>query len=165
MPRRTRSRRFLPALSLLTLCGAVFLQACEEETPVGPELPIDGTWEMIGIFSDTVGFARCWLSGTLTLRSVGGGVNTILGEGDRSLECNVFGEQQIWADTTTLTNARYQGTNLSLTLGECSFGSTYLPTESSFMSGIAGCRIWPSALGGTDVLGSWEGHRVTEITP
>ena len=48
----------IAALGLISL----FAAGCEEETPVGPELPIDGTWEMIGIFSDTVGFARCWLS-------------------------------------------------------------------------------------------------------
>ena len=117
---------------------------------------------MVGIFSDTVGFARCWLSGTLEITSLGGGVNTIVGDGIRSLDCNVFGEQQIWADTADITNGRYQGTDMSLTLGECSFGSTYLPAESSSMTGIGGCRIFPSQLGNTDLLGSWEGHRVTE---
>lgn len=147
------------------LLAGTALQACGDETPSGPELPVDGTWEMTGIFSDTVGFARCWMSGTVTLESVGGGVNTILGDGHSSLDCNVFGEQQIWADTAVVDRGRLTGENLSLFLGQCSLGATYVRTESSFMSGIGVCTIWPSALGRTDLLGSWEGHRVTTGTP
>lgn len=162
---RRRPLRSLPSLSVLAVAAALALQACDEPAPSGPELPIDGSWELVGIFSDTVGFARCWLSGRLDVARVGGGVNTVEGEGIRSLDCNIFGGQEVWADTASLENARYQGTNFSLTLGDCSFGATYLPTESSIMTGTAVCRIYPSTLGGTDVIGSWEGHRLPEASP
>ncbi|MEM7415624.1 MAG: hypothetical protein AAF389_09035 [Gemmatimonadota bacterium] len=147
------------------LLSAAALQACGDETPSGPELPIDGTWEMTGIFSDSVGFARCWLSGTMTLESVGGGVNTMVGDVSYSYDCNVFGDQEIFADSGAIERGRLTGENLSLALGRCSWGATYARSESGFMSGIGGCRIFPTALPSTDILGSWEGHRVTTETP
>lgn len=166
--RRMPTRKRLPSrLYLTALLAAVglSLQACGEDEPTGPELPIDGQWELVGIFSDSVGFARCWLSGEMTLDRVGGGVNSVEGQGLYTLDCNVFGDQQTFSDTSALADARYQGTSLTLTFGDCSFEATYLPTESSVMTGRASCPIDPTNLGLTDVLGSWEGQRIPEATP
>jgi len=128
------------------------------------ELPIDGTWDLVGLYAlDVEGRVRCNMTGTLQLRQLPGGVNTIVGTGQKSFDCIIDGQHETWETSADLTNSRLTGTQLSMTMGACGSVAEYDPTRPDVLGGgVAFCQTAFLTTGIVDLAGTWEGHRRDE---
>lgn len=155
-PRGRRVWAVLFSVSVVLACG-------DDGGPIA-EQDIDGTWEVVGLFSlDVRGLVRCRLTGALDLQQLAG-VNTIVGTGQHAFDCIVDGESQAFAVESTLINSRLEGPYLSMTLGSCHLLATYDRSSPDIIhDGRTYCRMSFAKTGLIDVAGTWEGYR--EIVP
>jgi hypothetical protein len=157
-----RPRVSLPrALARWTLLlSALTTFACGADQGPVPEQDIDGTWDVLGLYSlDVPGLVRCRLSGAFQLQKLSG-ANTVVGTGQHSFDCVVDGTSQTFDVDATLMNSRLDGTELSMTLGPCQLLAKYRRDVPDLIdAGRAYCRMSFAQTGLIDVAGTWEGYR------
>ena len=158
------SRLRTGGLTASLLLSAV-LSGCGEDLGPAVEQPIDGQWELVGLFAlDVRGFVQCTMTGSLSLQQLPGGVNTIVGDGSADFDCMVDGEPETWDESGTLMNSRLIANEISARFAGCHFIGTYERGRPELISdGRSFCRMSFIPTGLIDVAGTWEAHR--EITP
>ncbi len=159
-PPRTRST-VTPDRIVFAATVIVSFAACGSDA-TGPEQPIDGEWEMLGLFSGFELQIECWLTGNLTLASDPSGANTITGTGTHVLDCRTEDARPTIERTAPILNGRYTGEQLGITLGFCTLGATYQRNRPNVMTGgVATCNVFVTGFAQVAVIGSWEAVRVS----
>jgi hypothetical protein len=127
----------------------------------GPEQPIDGEWEILGVYSDLDPVVRCRLEGEVSITAVGGGANTLTGAGTYTLDCDVDGDAQTAEGGAAVERSSLTGDYLTLNFGDCGFIGTYRSTSPRIMKGHAVCNISFPQRGTVGLIGSWQADRIS----
>ncbi len=115
--------------------------------------PIDGEWQLVGVFSDIDSEIRCRLDGRVTLVEASGSVD---GTGTTAFECDERGEPHEAEDESPVTLGRLADGHFSMGLGFCGFNGFHSEAE---IRGVAGCSIPDGAGEDLQVVGSWRAIR------